>query len=60
MALHKQRRQLAGAAGILGCDRIGDEAAMLEDAAIKQLRGQAKPGEVERELDSLLSCIANK
>jgi len=51
---------LAGAAGIFGCDRIGDEAAMLEDAAIKQLRGQAKPGEVERELDSLLRCIANK
>src|SRR5215475_14280251 len=51
---------LAGAAGIFGCDRIGDEAAMLEDAAIKQLRGQARPGAVERELDSLLRCIANK
>jgi CheY-like chemotaxis protein len=50
---------LAGAAGIFGCDRIGDEAAMLEDAAKKRLRGKGEPGDVERELDCLLACIAS-
>jgi len=51
---------LAGAAGLFGFERIGDEAAMLEEAAIKALRGEGKPDEVERELDCLLSCIAKK
>jgi CheY-like chemotaxis protein len=51
---------LAGAAGIFGCGRIGDEAATLARASIKRLRDNDKPGDLERDLDSLLACIANQ
>jgi CheY-like chemotaxis protein len=50
---------LAGAAGVYGCGRIGNEAAMLEQAANKRLTGEESSGEVERGLDSLLGCLAN-
>jgi CheY-like chemotaxis protein/HPt (histidine-containing phosphotransfer) domain-containing protein len=49
---------LAGSAGLFGFDQIGDEAALLEDAAIETLRGGAGGDGVERELDSLLRSIA--
>jgi CheY-like chemotaxis protein len=48
---------LSGAAGIFGCDRVGDEAAMLARTCAKRLRGEDKPGELETGLDSLLACI---
>jgi CheY-like chemotaxis protein len=51
---------LAGAAGIFRCDRIGDEAATLERASIKRIRGDDKPGDLECDLDRLLACIANQ
>jgi two-component system OmpR family response regulator len=50
---------LAGAAGVYGCDRIGNEAAMLEDAAIKRLTGAERSEALERGLDNLLTCLAN-
>jgi CheY-like chemotaxis protein len=49
---------LAGAAGIFGCDQIGEDAAKLEQASINLLEGSGAPDEVERELDSLLTDIA--
>src|SRR5262249_12936262 len=51
---------LAGASGIFGCEKIGDGAAKVEEATARRLRGENHPGEVERQLDSLLLDIANK
>jgi CheY-like chemotaxis protein len=51
---------LAGASGIFGCDKIGDDAATLEKAIIRRQQGEGNPGDVERDLDSLLTDIAEK
>jgi two-component system OmpR family response regulator len=49
---------LAGSAGLYGRDQIGDGAARLHNAIVNRTRGTSEPGEVERELDTLLTCIA--
>jgi CheY-like chemotaxis protein len=49
--------RLAGAAGLFGFDRIGNDAAALEDAVLAELGGSGTQGDIAHALDRLLASV---